>query len=161
MPVLEVRYAGLASLTPRTIRESERKNLMPFIHVSMRKGTTEEYRRNIFGAIREGMVESMRIPADDYFGLIHELDDANFFYDANYCGRPRSDKFLFVHFFWNARAAVTKQIIFETIADKLVEKAGVRRDDIIMNIVEPAPENWWIEGREVDPHTGTDARIKL
>jgi len=134
---------------------------MPYIHVSMRKGTSEEYRAKVFQAIHEGMIQSMGIPEDDFFGLIHELDDANLFYDKNYFGRPRSDKFMLIHFFWNARAAVTKQIIFEAIADKLVESAGVARDDFIMSIVEPAPENWWVTGRQVDPRTGTDARIKL
>lgn len=133
---------------------------MPFFHVSMRKGTSDEYRRAIADSIHEGMLEAMGLPEDDFFSVIHELDETNFRFPATYWNIPRMDRMIFVQFWWNARAAVTKQIIFETIADKLVAKPGLRREDIIMNINEPAPENWWIVGREVDPRTGNDSRIK-
>lgn len=133
---------------------------MPFFHVSMRKGTSDEHRRAIADSIHQGMLESMGLPEDDFFSVIHELDDANFRYPATFWGIPRTDAMIFIQFWWNARAAVTKQIIFDTIADRLVESPGLRREDIIMNINEPAPENWWIVGREVDPRTGTDRRIK-
>lgn len=106
------------------------------------------------------MVEAMKIPEDDFFQLTHEMDEANFNYDPNYFGIPRSEKMVFIQFFFNARAASAKQIIFKTIADKLVQSLGLRREDLIMNIVETAPESWWIEGREVDPRTGTDSRMK-
>ena len=83
----------------------------------------------------------MGIPEDYFFQLTHELDDANFHYDPNYFSIPRSEKMIFVQVFFNARAASAKQIIFETIADKLTQNPGLRREDIIMNISESAPEN--------------------
>ena len=133
---------------------------MPFIHVAMRKGTSDDYRRAIAKSIHKGMLASMKgLPKDDFFQITHELDDANFNYDPDYWGISRSERMIFIQFFWNARAAVTKQIIFEAIADQLVASPGLRREDIIMNIVEPAPENWWCEGREVDPMTGNDSRF--
>ena len=133
---------------------------MPFIHVAMRKGTSSEYRRAIANSIHEGMLQSMKgLPKDDFFQLTHELDDDNFNFDPNYWNKFRSDKMIFIQFFWNARAAVVKNIIFETIADKLVATPGLRREDIIMNITECAPENWWCDGREIDPMTGNDSRF--
>ena len=74
--------------------------------------------------------------------------------------RQAAQRTVHLHPALNPRAASVKQLIFEAIADKLTQNPGLRREDIIMNIVEPAPENWWIEGREINPRTGTDTRIK-
>ena len=44
-------------------------------------------------------------------------------------------------------------------ADDLVASPGLRREDIMVTFAEVAPENWWLEGRRIDPATGTDARM--
>lgn len=31
----------------------------------------------------------------------------------------------------------------------------------MLNVSEVAPENWWLEGRQIDPNTGTDARMSV
>lgn len=104
------------------------------------------------------MNSALGTPRDDWFAVTHELDKEHFQYDPNYYGRERSPEFVMVQAFFNARPAVVKERVFEAVAENLT-RAGVHREDIMINIAEVAPENWWLEGREIDPATGTDARM--
>ena len=123
---------------------------MPIINVSLRKGTTVEYRRGIADSIHRAMHETLQTPEDDYFQITHELDPENLIFDPNYFGVARSEKFVIVQLFFNAA---------QKIADNLVASPGLRAEDIMINIAEVAPETWWLAGREIDPATGTDARM--
>ena len=132
---------------------------MPIINVSLRKGTTVEYRRGIADSIHRAMHETLQTPEDDYFQITHELDPENLIFDPNYFGVARSEKFVIVQLFFNARLAVVKERLMQKIADNLVASPGLRAEDIMINIAEVAPETWWLAGREIDPATGTDARM--
>lgn len=132
---------------------------MPIVNVSLRRGSTVEYRRAISDGIHRAMNESLRTPADDYFQITHEVDPENLVFDPNYFGIARSESFVIIQLFFNARPAVVKERLMQNIADNLVLSPGLRAEDIMINIAEVAPETWWIAGREIDPATGTDARM--
>jgi 4-oxalocrotonate tautomerase len=134
---------------------------MPIIYVSLRKGTSPAYRKSIAGSIQQAMIKTLKIPADDYFQVTHELEPENMIYDASYFGVARSEKAVFVQLFFNHRPATVKQALFEAIADHLVREPGLRREDVLLTISETAFESWWGYGRKVDPTTGTDARMKV
>ena len=132
---------------------------MPIVNVSLRKGTPPEYRKAISSGIHKAMIENLHLPEDDYFQITHELEPENFVFDANFFGHHRSERMVVLQFFFNARSPAVKESFYNEVADNLVRDAGLRREDIMINIVEPAPQNWWIFGRTVDPETGFDSRM--
>jgi len=60
---------------------------------------------------------------------------------------------------FNHRPPAQKAALFETVADRLVTTVGMRREDVLMTILETAAENWWATGRTIDPETGFDTRM--
>lgn len=132
---------------------------MPIINVWMRRGTDPQYRGAVADGIHRAMNETLHTPLDDFFAVIHELDDEHLLFDPNYFDIPRSERFVMVQIFFNARPAVVKERLYEAIADNLEQAPGLARTDLMINIAEVAPENWWLEGRRIDPSTGTDARM--
>ena len=132
---------------------------MPIISVSLRKGTTLEYRQAISESIQHAMIDVLKLPEDDYFQITHELEPGNMVYDPNYYGIKRGDRGVFIQFVFNQRAASVKQALFAATVANLMRNPGMRQEDIYMNIIECAPENWWAYAREVNPVTGTDARM--
>jgi len=133
---------------------------MPIIYVSLRKGTPVAYRKAIAQGIQRAMISTLRIPDDDYFQVTHELEPENMIYDRNFFGVARGDNAVFVQLFFNHRPADLKKALFAAIADNLVRDPGLKREDIFMSIVETAFENWWAQGRAVNPETGTDSRMR-
>ena len=69
---------------------------MPLVRISLRQGTTPEYRRAIADGVHRAMLESLAVPVDDRFQLITEHDAGGLIYDPQYLGIERSDRVVFV-----------------------------------------------------------------
>lgn len=132
---------------------------MPIVHVHLMKGSSPDYRRAVAGAIKAALNGVLELPDDDYNQITFEHEPENMIYDPNFFGLPRSEKMIFVSMSFNQRSPELKQRLFETIARNLVEAVDLRIEDVMMNIVEVARENWWAHGRTVNPETGFDSRM--
>lgn len=64
-----------------------------------------------------------------------------------------------VQIFFTARPAAVKERRYDAIADNLEQAPGLARTDLMINIAEVAPENWWLEGRRIEPGPGTKTRV--
>jgi 4-oxalocrotonate tautomerase len=63
--------------------------------------------------------------------------------DPNYLGIKRTADVVFLPVTMNAgRTLEQKKGFFKKIADGLHERAGIRREDVLINLVEVAKENW-------------------
>jgi phenylpyruvate tautomerase PptA (4-oxalocrotonate tautomerase family) len=69
---------------------------MPLVRISLREGTTPEYRKAIADGVHQAMVEAMAVPAKDRFQVITEYKVGDLIYDADYLDVKRSDKIVFV-----------------------------------------------------------------
>jgi 4-oxalocrotonate tautomerase len=80
------------------------------------------------------------VPEGDEFMTITEHDAANFRYGAA-LGMPRSDNPLFIQItVFNTRTVDEKKAL--RIAEYLGESPGLRPEDVFVNILEAAKENW-------------------
>ncbi len=132
---------------------------MPLVHVHLKKGTSREYRASVAGAIKRALNGVFELPDDDYNQVTFEHEPENMIYDPNFFGLPRSERMIFVSMSFNHRSPELKKKLFEAVAQNLVEAVGLRIEDVMMNIVEVARENWWAHGRTVSPETGFDSRM--
>jgi|SRR5215469_7905892 len=116
---------------------------MPLVRIDLREGTTPEYRKAIADGVHQAMVEAMAVPAADRFQVIAEYRTHELIYDANYLSVPRSDQVVFIQITLSAgRKPGQKRALFKRIAELLEKSPGVRKEDVLVNLVETTWENW-------------------
>jgi 4-oxalocrotonate tautomerase len=115
---------------------------VPLIHISLRAGKPQSYRQAIFDSLYRAMREALGVPEDDQFMTISEHDAANFRYGSAF-GIVRSDDLVFIQItVFNTRTAEQKKALFRQIAELLGESPGIRPEDVFVNVLEAAKENW-------------------
>jgi 4-oxalocrotonate tautomerase len=116
---------------------------MPLVRIDLARGTSLERRRAISHAVHDAMVEALAVPAEDRFQVIAEHAAENFVVDLNYLGIERSEQCVIIQITLNAgRTVEIKKNFYRTLADHLGRRAGVRREDVFVSLVEVAKENW-------------------
>lgn len=116
---------------------------MPLIHIALRAGKPAAYRQAIFDTLYRAMRETFNVPEDDQFMTITEHEAANFRYSPSYLDVARSDDVVFIQITANnTRSLEQKKALFQRIAQLLCESPGLRPEDVFVNIVEVAKENW-------------------
>ena len=115
---------------------------MPLLHISMRAGKSEAYRQAIFDSLYRAMRETLEVPEDDQFMTISEHDAATFRYGAAF-GIARSDDLVYIQItVFDTRTAEQKKALFMRIAELLRESPGIRPEDVFVNVLVAAKENW-------------------
>jgi phenylpyruvate tautomerase PptA (4-oxalocrotonate tautomerase family) len=115
---------------------------MPLIHISLRAGKPEAYRQAIFDSLYRAMREALGVPEDDQFMTITEHDAANFRY-GNAFGVTRSDDLVYIQItVFDTRTTEQKEALFRRIAQLLGDRPGIRPEDVFVNVLDSAKENW-------------------
>jgi phenylpyruvate tautomerase PptA (4-oxalocrotonate tautomerase family) len=104
---------------------------MPLIHVSLRAGRPEAYRQAILDSLYRAMRETLNVPEGNQFMTISEHEAANFRYGNAY-GITRSDDVVFIQI----------TVFSARIAELLGESPGIRPEDVFVNVLDAAKENW-------------------
>ena len=116
---------------------------MPLVRIDLIRGKTAAYRRTIGEVVYRAMIDVINVPANDRFQVIAEHDREDFVYDPAYLGVARTDNCVFIQVTLNAgRTVALKQAFYRRVADGLHERLGLRREDVFVNLVEVAKENW-------------------
>src|ERR1700758_5826448 len=125
---------------------------MPLVYVTLAEGTTTQDRRTQIGdGIYRALIDVADVPVDDRFQVINEVPPANLIYSPDYRGLDRSPSVVFIQIFFNAgRSMDVKRELYARMAENL-GAAGVRADDILINLVEMAKENWPFGGGDRIP----------
>ena len=115
---------------------------MPLLHISLRAGKPEAYRQAIFDSLYRAMREALNVPEGDQFMTISEHDAANFRYGNAYGVARSADVVCIQITVFNTRTVEQKKVLFRRIAELLGERPGIRPEDVFVNILEAAKENW-------------------
>jgi 4-oxalocrotonate tautomerase len=116
---------------------------MPLVRIDLLQGKTPEYRARIGQIVYQAMVDILGVPKDDRFQIITEHPKAELQFDREYLGIHRSDDCIFLQITLNSgRTVEMKQRFYKAVADELHESLKVRREDVLINLVEVAKENW-------------------
>jgi len=116
---------------------------MPLTRIALRRGKPAAYRKAVLEGVYAAMRETFNVPEDDRFMVVTQHDEDEFLYGAHYLGIERSDDLVIIQLtVSNTRSLEQKKALFGRIAEKLGEKPGVRPQDVFINLVEVAKENW-------------------
>ncbi|MDQ1080851.1 tautomerase family protein [Pseudoroseomonas cervicalis] len=116
---------------------------MPLAHIAMRAGKPDAYRQALLDGLYRALRETFDVPEDDQFMVITEHAAASFRYGRSYLGIARSDDLVFIQITANnTRSAAQKQALYRRLVELLGEAPGLRPEDVFVNLVEVARENW-------------------
>jgi 4-oxalocrotonate tautomerase len=116
---------------------------MPLVRIDLLQGKTPEYLAQIGQVVYRAMIEALNVPKDDRFQIIAEHSKTNLLYDREYLGIHRSDDCIFLQITLNSgRTMEMKQRFYKAVADGLHETLKLRREDVVINLVEVQKENW-------------------
>ncbi|MBV8967542.1 MAG: tautomerase family protein [Verrucomicrobia bacterium] len=115
---------------------------MPLVRIDLQKGKDAAYRQQISAVVHEALV-SVGVPEKDRFQVVAEHDSGDFVFDPDYLDTHRTDQLVIVQITWNeGRSIEQKKTLYQTIADGLHATLGLRREDVLINLVEVKKENW-------------------
>ena len=116
---------------------------MPLVRISLREGKSDEYRRAIADGVHRALAESVDAPREDRFQIITEHSPNDLIYDPNYLGIARGDDIVMVQITLSAgRKPGQKRKLYRRMAEILEENPGLRPQNLMINLVEVAWENW-------------------
>lgn len=116
---------------------------MPLVRISLIAGKPESYKRKVSEAIHRALVETISIPAQDRFQILTEHSAADFIYDPEYLKIHRTNDLVIIQITMSAgRTLEVRKALYRRIADLLSQEAGLRKEDVFINLVEVPKENW-------------------
>jgi 4-oxalocrotonate tautomerase len=116
---------------------------MPLIRIDLREGKSEEYKKAIADGVHKALVEGAGAPADDRFQVITEHPAGSIIYDPISLVKKTNDDIVMVQITLSAgRKLAQKKLLFKRMAEILKENPGLRPENLVINLVEVAWENW-------------------
>jgi phenylpyruvate tautomerase PptA (4-oxalocrotonate tautomerase family) len=116
---------------------------MPFIRVDALAGRYSDKQRAAMSDVLYDAVRGIGAPEGDRFQVFTEHAPGRLAFDPGYLGIARTDGFVAVQVTLNAgRSLEQKRGFYAQIAEGFQTKAGVRREDVFINLVEVPRENW-------------------
>lgn len=116
---------------------------MPLVRIDLVVGKTESYRRTIGDVVYEAMRATLNVPENDRFQIVSEHTPNDFVVDRSYLGVERTQDCVVIQVVLNAgRSVELKKAFYKAVADGLAERLGLRRQDVFINLIETAKENW-------------------
>jgi phenylpyruvate tautomerase PptA (4-oxalocrotonate tautomerase family) len=116
---------------------------MPFARIDLVEGRPPQHRQAISDVVYEAMIDALNALKDDRFQVITEHPERDIIADPNFFGIRRTNECIFVQVTMNeGRSLEQKKTFYRMIADGLHERIGLRREDVLISLVEVKKENW-------------------
>jgi len=120
---------------------------MPLVRITLVQGASADHRRAIADGVHQALVETAGVPPDDRFQSVHEINASDLHWSATYLGLDRTASVVFIQIFLNVgRTVEVKKALYARIAEKLLASPGLRKEDVLVNLVEVPRENWSFGG---------------
>ena len=120
---------------------------MPLVRITMPDGIPPERRAALGEGVHRALVEVAKAPADDKFQILEVASPESIVFTPSYLGLAHRAPVVVVQVFLNAgRTVEVKKALYAALADAVSAAAAVRREDVIVNLVEVPRENWSFGG---------------
>ncbi|MGA6983627.1 MAG: tautomerase family protein [Candidatus Sulfotelmatobacter sp.] len=116
---------------------------MPLVRISLREGKSDAYKKAVADGVHKALVEGADVPSQDRFQVVTEHPVGGLIYNASYLGIERTDDIVLVQITLSTgRKLAQKKKLFRRMAEILQKDPGLRPQDLVINLVEVAWENW-------------------
>jgi 4-oxalocrotonate tautomerase len=115
---------------------------MPLVRIDLPESTDAHTALRIGEAINKAMMEVINVPSGDKFQVITRHPPAGRNLTAEYLGIRYSESLILIQITLNqGRSVELKRAFYRRVAEDLAP-LGVRKQDVIINLVEVPKENW-------------------
>ena len=116
---------------------------MPLVRIDLLQGRTRAERTAISEGVHRALVETISIPELDRFQVVREHAPGDLVFYPEYLAIRRTRGVVCVQITLSAgRTVDQKKALYAAIAANLSVTPGVRPEDVFVNLVEVAKENW-------------------
>ena len=116
---------------------------MPLVRIDVLEGHSDEQLAAIGDAIQLAMVECLGVPERDQFQIITEHRRGRLVCNSAYLDVSRTDRILIVQVFLSTgRTIEQKAAFYARAAELLVDRAGLRREDVTIALQENTRADW-------------------
>ncbi len=116
---------------------------MPFVRIDLAQGKPVQFRKALGEIVYRAMREVINVPDGDKFQVISEHPSEALNVTESYLGNHYSKDVILIQITLNAgRTTEMKKAFFKRIADDFHTQLQVRREDVVIHLVEVAKENW-------------------
>jgi phenylpyruvate tautomerase PptA (4-oxalocrotonate tautomerase family) len=143
------RSAGAAAqtaLTPDIAWHASKsmEAVMPLARIDVSKDAPPERIKVVSEAIYSAMVEIADAPLHDKFQVVtrHATDEI-IYPKEGYLGLTYTDDLILIQITWvGSRSIEVKKRFYKRIADEIHKRTGVRKEDVWINLMDDAREDW-------------------
>lgn len=117
---------------------------MPLVRIDVAADTPAETVKIIGEVVYDAMTTTANVPANDRFQIINRHASDELIYPADgYLGVSYTPKIVFIQVTWNAgRTIEVKKAFYKAIADGIHARAGLRKEDIWISLIDVQREDW-------------------
>ena len=116
---------------------------MPLVRIDLPAGKSPEYHGAVGDVVYGAMLAALNVPKDDRFQVIAAHAASDLVIDPDYLGIHRSADAVVIQVTLNdGRSVEQKRAFYKAVADGLHHRAGLRREDVFISLVEVKKENW-------------------
>jgi|SRR4051812_44646752 4-oxalocrotonate tautomerase len=117
---------------------------MPLVRIDISDNAAPALAQTVSDVVYEAMIEIAKVPQHDKFQIITRHSAAQLVYPSEgYLGIDYTPGIIFIQVFWVAgRTTDVKKAFYRKIADELHTRAGVRKQDVFINLIDSAREDW-------------------
>lgn len=117
---------------------------MPLVRINLSNNASADQVQAIGDAVYEAMHAVASVPAHDRFQIVtrHAADELVFPAEG-YLGVSYTKDIVFIQVTWNAgRSTEVKKAFYRAVADSIHSRTGIRKEDILINLVDVNREDW-------------------
>lgn len=117
---------------------------MPLVRIDVAADTPAETVKIIGEVVYDAMTTTANVPANDRFQIINRHASDELVYPADgYLGVSYTPKIVFIQVTWNAgRTIEVKKAFYKAIADGIHTRAGLRKEDVWISLIDVQREDW-------------------
>ena len=120
---------------------------MPFVRVDLIRGKSAQYRKALGEIVYQAMTDLIDVPEGDKFQVITEHAPEELNVSKGYLGNHYSKDVILIQVtLKSGRSTECKKAFYQRIAGDIHAQLGTRPDDVVINLVEVAKENWSFGG---------------
>jgi hypothetical protein len=120
---------------------------MPLVRIDFAAGRPPGFGRALGDIVYRAMNEVIAVPQNDKFQIITEHPAGALNHADSYLGMQYSPQIVFIQITLSAgRSVDLKKALYQRIAGDRHAGLGVRQQDVFINLVEVASENWSFGG---------------
>ncbi len=117
---------------------------MPLVRIDISRDATPHTVQAVGEIVYRAMIEVASVPANDRFQIVTRHAPDELIYPADgYLGITYTPSIVMIQVTWNAgRSIAVKKAFYAAIANGIHAATGIRREDVFINLVDVARENW-------------------